>query len=113
MRRDDATILDMVRACRLILDFTTGMDFAAFTADTRTQSAVLHQLMVLGEAVKRLSAEAREAHAEVPWNAVAGMRDKLIHAYDEVDLGQVWQTAQRDVPTLLRQLEEVLPGTGS
>ena len=109
MQRDQVTLLDIARAARLAADFVADMDREAFLADTKTQSAVLHQLLVVGEAVKRLSDEFRAAHAETPWGLIAGMRDKLIHAYDEVDLDQVWVTVQRDVPALLRQIEPVLP----
>lgn len=74
---------------------------AAFLEDYKTQSAVLHQLMVIGEAVKRLSVEFRDDHPVVPWSLIAGMRDKLIHGYDIVDLDEVWRTAEVDVPELL------------
>jgi len=87
------------------------MDKAAFLQDIKTQSAVLHQLMVMGEAVKRLSQDFRSHHPEIPWALVAGMRDKLIHGYDIVDLHEVWRTADVvDVPGLLSLLEPLLPG---
>ena len=72
--RDDATLLDFLRAARL------------------AQAAVLHELLVLGEAAKRLSAAFREEHPDVPWKAIAGMRDRLLHGYDDVDLDLVWKT---------------------
>ena len=97
MSRDQATLLDIARAARLVLEFTRGMDQEAFLGDLKTQSAVLHQLMVLGEAVRRLSAPLRESHPQIPWSLVTGMRDKLIHGYDAVDLDEVWLTAERDV----------------
>ena len=68
--------------------------YAAFLADLKTQSAVLHQLLILGEAAKRLSQLFRDAHAHIPWPLITGMRDKLIHHYDVVDLGVVWETIQ-------------------
>ncbi len=86
MPHDDATLLDIIRAARLATESVTGMDYATFARDTKTQSAVLHQLMVVGEAVKRLSPEFQAAHPDTPWALIAGMRDKLIHAYGEVDL---------------------------
>ena len=102
-------LLDVARAARLAIEFVAGMDRAAFIQDTKTQSAVLHQLLVLGEAVKRLSAEFRAAHPQTPWTLIAGMRDKLIHAYDEVDLEEVFKTLERDVPDLLKRIQPLLP----
>ena len=112
MHRDEATLLDIATAARLVLEFTEGMDQAAFLDDIKTQSSVLHQLKVLGEAVKRLSDEFRSRHPEIPWTLMAGMRDKLIHGYDIVDLEEVWMTANRDVPDLLHWLEPHLPKAG-
>jgi uncharacterized protein with HEPN domain len=101
MSRDEATELDLAKAARLILDFTRGLDKATFVADAKTQSAVLHQIMLVGEAVKRLSPEFRDSHAQLPWALIAGMRDKLIHPYDAVDLDLVCHTVQTDIPRLL------------
>ncbi len=107
--RDEAVLLDILRAARLVISFRQDMTEAAFLDDLKTQSAILHQLMVMGEAVKRLSADFRDRHVEVPWALIAGMRDKLIHGYDIVDLEQVWQTAVEDVPELLSLLEPLVP----
>jgi len=109
MHRDEATLLDIATATRLVLEFIEGMDKADFLDDIKTQSSVLHQLMVLGEAVKRLSDDFRARHPEISWTLMAGMRDKLIHGYDIVDLEEVWKTANRDVPDLLHWLEPHLP----
>jgi uncharacterized protein with HEPN domain len=112
MQRDEATLLDIATAARLVLEFTEGMNKADFLDDIKTQSSVLHQLMVLGEAVKRLSDDFRDRHSEIPWALMAGMRDKLIHGYDIVDLEEVWKTGNRDVPDLLHWLEPHLPRAG-
>jgi len=109
MEHDRSTLLDIVRAGELVQEFKAGMDKASFLEDFKTQSAILHQLMVMGEAVKRLSSEFRAAHPQIPWALVAGMRDKLIHGYDIVDLEQVWQTAVTDVPALLEEIRPLLP----
>ena len=77
---------------------------ADFLDDVKTQSAVLHQLLVVGEAVKRLSPTFRGRYPSIPWALIAGMRDSLIHEYDTVDLDEVWSTAKRDVPRLLLSL---------
>ena len=109
MVRDKAVLLDIVRAAQLALEFRQDMDKSSFFGDLKTQSAILHQLMVMGEGVKRLSTAFRVQHPEVPWALIAGMRDKLIHGYDMVDLELVWQTVDNDVPALLSLIEPLLP----
>jgi uncharacterized protein with HEPN domain len=109
MRTDDATLLDIARALRRIRQFVEGFDRERFEDDERTQSAVLHQLLVLGEAVKRLSATFRAVHADIPWRLIAGMRDRLIHGYDTVDLDEVWHAATIRVPEVAERLAPVLP----
>jgi uncharacterized protein with HEPN domain len=105
--RDDAVLLDIVKAARLAKAFTHGFDKPAFLADLKTQSAVLHQLLVLGEAVKRLSAEFRDRYPAIPWKAIAGMRNILIHHYDTVDLDEVWKTVSIDVPAMIEFADSV------
>ena len=107
--RDKAILLDVARAAELALDFKKSMDKAAFLKDIKTQSAILHQLMVMGEAVKRLSQEFRDQHPEIPWPLIAGLRDKLIHGYDIIDLDRVWHTINKDVPDLKTKLAPLLP----
>jgi uncharacterized protein with HEPN domain len=112
MGRDEGTLLDIAKAARAILTFVQGLQKEDFLEDFKTQSAVLYQLIVIGEAVKRLSFEWRGQHPEIPWAAMAGMRDHLIHGYDLVDWDEVWRTATRDVPDLLHKLEAFLPQEG-
>ena len=109
MSRDSATLLDMLKAARLAVQFKAGFDKTGFLGDPKTQSAILHQLLVLGEAIKRLSEEFRALHPEVPWRMVAGMRDKLIHEYDAVDLEEAWKTINSDIPRLIALLEPLAP----
>ncbi len=109
MLRDDATLVDILHAARLTAQFTAGMDRSAFLADAKTQSAVLHQLLILGEAVKRLSPEFRAEHAQLPWKMMAGMRDIIIHQYDSVDLEEVWETLNRDLRDIIVALEPLVP----
>jgi uncharacterized protein with HEPN domain len=106
---DKSLLLDMDRACRLILQFKSGLDEAAFRLDEKTQSAVIHQLLILGEATKRLSEEFRSQHPQIPWSDIARMRDKMIHHYQEVNLREVWLAAQKDVPNLLSHLMPFVP----
>lgn len=110
MPRDEVVLLDVYRAGRHALAFVEGVpDAEAFGRDLKTRSAVLHQLLVLGEAVKRLSSAFRDAHPGVPWRQMAGLRDVLIHAYDIVDEVAVWHVLQRELPDVLTRIAPLLP----
>ena len=109
MPRDDATLLDILKAARLVVEFKGKLAKKAFLRDAKTQSAILHQLLVIGEAVKRLSEDFRAGHPEIPWLRIAGMRDKLIHAYDAVDLDEVWKTITKDIAPLISFLDPLVP----
>ena len=109
MPRDDAALLDILRAARLAVEFKGSVDKVAFVKDLKTQSAILHQLLLLGESVTRVSEEFRTQHPEIPWKMIAGMRNKLIHEYDDVDLDEVWETVSVDVPRLIALLELLAP----
>jgi uncharacterized protein with HEPN domain len=80
----------------------------AFLADGRTQDAVVRNLEIVGEAAKRLSAGVRDRAPDIPWKAVAGLRDKLIHDYFGVTLDIVWQVVDREAPALRRRVEALL-----
>ena len=108
MHRDEVVLQDIRNAARLVIQFVEGFDKPAFLNDWKTQSAVLYQLTVIGEAVKRLSKEFRASHPEIPWTLIAGMRDSLIHGYDLTDWDEVWKTANKDVPDLLDKIESYL-----
>lgn len=107
--RDLAYVLDVLNAARAAQSFMDGVDRDAFEKDLMRQSAVVRQIEIMGEATKRLSASFRNDHPDIPWRQIAGMRDILIHAYDRVDLDEVWTTVQVSIPRLIPQLEQLVP----
>ncbi|HAA29361.1 MAG TPA: hypothetical protein DCE56_18745 [Cyanobacteria bacterium UBA8553] len=108
MSRDSASLLDIVRAGQLVLQFTQGLNREQLASDVLRQSAILYQIAIMGEATKRLSREFREQHPEVPWDDMAGMRDIIAHQYDRLDLDIVWQVIERNIPELLNMIIPLL-----
>ena len=103
-----AVVVDIVTAARQILRFVEGMDLDEFRRDPKTSSAVILQLLIIGEASKRLPGEFHEEHREIPWSDIMRMRDLLIHHYRRTDLRQVWSTVQTDLSPLLEALEPLV-----
>jgi len=106
--RDLDYVIDILSAARLIQTFLVGRNRSEFEIDLMCQSAVIRQLEIIGEATKRLSATFRDKHPDIPWQKMAGMRDILIHAYDAVDLDEVWNAANQSIPRLIEQLEPLV-----
>ncbi len=107
---DAATLLDIAHCCRRIMTLVSNRQFADFESDESLREAIQYRLIVLGEAVKRLSGEFREEHAGFRWSGVAGLRDILIHAYERVDNRELWNIATGSVPQMLTFIEPFLPG---
>lgn len=109
MSRDMAYLLDILLHAKDARDFTTRIDKDTFYSDHKCQFAVIRCLEVIGEAVKRLSRDVQKTYPDIPWSKMAKMRDLLIHAYNRVDLDQVWDTVQNDLPSLISALERIIP----
>jgi len=104
MRNTDKLLFDIADAARLVEMFLAGIDRPGFDSDVKTQSAVLYQLAIVGEAVKLLPEEWRSQHPAIPWNQIGRMRDHLIHRYFSVDLDVLWHTATVDISELRKYL---------
>jgi len=109
MSDDRAVLIDIANACQFLSSFVQGRREGELDSDMLLQSAVLHQLLVLGEAVRRLSDGFRAAHPEIDWSGYVGLRNVLIHQYDEVDLGEIWKIITADLPVLSLQIAPLLP----
>jgi uncharacterized protein with HEPN domain len=100
MNRDEASLVDIVNAANRVLQFAEGLDKSELATNEEKQSAMLYQIIVIGEATKRLSLEFRNQHPQIPWKDIAGMRDILAHQYDRVNLNTLWDAIQIDIPEL-------------
>jgi uncharacterized protein with HEPN domain len=90
------------------MDFVEGMSQSDFLADKRTQQAAIMSLIVLGEAATKVMdryPDFANAHAQVPWRNMRGMRNRIAHGYFDIDLEVVWDTLQSALPPLAAALE--------
>jgi uncharacterized protein with HEPN domain len=109
MERDDSVYLrHILDAISRIEEYLHGVDEEIFYQHYLVQDGVIRQLEIIGEASKRLSREVRASCPNVPWQDIAGMRDKLIHDYFGVDLEAVWLTARDDIPALKAEISAIL-----
>ena len=108
MRSPLLYLSEMLDAARSIKDFVQGMEKETFLKDEKTRSAVAHQLLILGEASKAISADIKSRAPNLDWRGMAGMRDRLIHAYFNVDYDLVWDTAKNRVPMVEREIEKLI-----
>lgn len=100
-------LADIIDAMQKIGRFIEDFSELQFQEDEKTIFAVIRALEIVGEATKCLPDTLRSAYPQIPWKAMAGMRDKLIHQYTGVDLHVVWKTATEDIPALLPQIQHI------
>jgi uncharacterized protein with HEPN domain len=107
-RSDIAYLRHILDAINRIEEYLNGITEADFHNRYLIQDGVIRQIEIISEATKHLSRETRENSSHIPWQEIAGMRDKLTHHYFGVDMEEVWLTAQEDLPTLKREVEMIL-----
>ena len=97
----------MQQAASDACSFVEGLDKIDFLKDKRTQQAVIMSLIIIGEAATKAMdgyAQFTQAHAQVPWRNMRGMRNRITHGYFDINLDVVWDTVQTALPDLLAQL---------
>jgi len=100
---------DMLDAARRVAAKVDGKTIGDFQTDDNLQLAVVHLIQVIGEAASRVSAAIREENSTLPWDAVIGMRNRLVHDYGNVDYSIVWRVAVEEIPKLISVLAQIVP----
>ena len=99
-RRDEEWVQDILAAIADIRADTAGMDFSGFSAQPAIVRSVLYSISVIGEAAKNLSNEFKSAHPDIPWRAIAGIRDRIVHEYFRTNTRRIWDVVTDDLDAL-------------
>jgi uncharacterized protein with HEPN domain/predicted nucleotidyltransferase len=109
MAKDERAYLDdMLSAAERIARRVAGLTRTEYDADEDLRDALLYRLQTIGEAASKVSRETRDAHPDIPWAAMIGMRNRIVHAYDRLDDDLVWQVVTEDLPPLITALRRLL-----
>ena len=110
MTENDITdyLCDILNYSSDAIEFTRNITFEQFKKDKKTVYAVVRSLEVIGEATRKIPHTFRNENPDIPWQKIAGMRDKLIHDYTGVDLDIVWKTATKFAPKLKKEIEKII-----
>jgi uncharacterized protein with HEPN domain len=105
---DTIRVQHMLDACREAVGFVSGKTRTDLEQNRMLVLSLVKEVEIIGEAASKVSAEVREEHPEIPWQEIVLMRNRLIHAYFDVDLDVVWETLQQDIPVLEQKLHKIL-----
>ncbi len=97
----------MLDACCEALEFVNGKSRSDLDNDRMLVLSLVKEVEIIGEAASKVSPETKSNHPEIPWQDMALMRNRLIHAYFNIDLDVVWETIQKDLPELKRKHQDV------
>jgi len=101
-------LYDIKIACDRIQEFTKGMDLNKFANDFMCQDAVIRRIEIIGEASSKIDTTYQDNHPEIPWHRMRGMRNRLIHDYNEIDIELVWDTITNDIVDLKKKIEDLI-----
>jgi uncharacterized protein with HEPN domain/predicted nucleotidyltransferase len=107
--RTAAALLDMVEALESIQDFVAGRTYDDYATDRMLRRAIERELEILGEAANRVPKVFQSAHNEIDWGQIIGLRNVIIHRYDEIEDERMWNIITEQAPQLLAQVKPLVP----
>jgi uncharacterized protein with HEPN domain len=99
----------MLDRARLIQERVKGLSRQGFDEDVNLRFALAHLLQTIGEAARHVSSSFQQAHPNIPWKAIIGMRHRVVHDYMNLDEDVVWSTATKNMPPLIAELKKIVP----
>jgi uncharacterized protein with HEPN domain len=106
--KDKIVLLKIVGYIKEALLYTGGKSFNDFSADSKTVNATAFVLGQIGELVKLISDETQKANPEIQWRGIRGLRNRIVHDYESIDMTMFWEVIRDDLPELERQMQELL-----
>ena len=101
-------VQDMIDCCEKALSYTEGLDMKGFIADSLKYDATIRNIEIIGEAATHVPRDLRDVYSEIPWNAIIGTRNRIVHAYMGIDDGIIWSIIQDAIPSMLPELRRLL-----
>lgn len=98
---------DILEYAKSASEFIENFSFEMLTNDKKTAFAIVRALEVIGEASNRIPEEVKEKYPNIPWHKIRGLRNKIVHNYDDIDYTIVWNILKNDIPTLISQVKEI------
>jgi uncharacterized protein with HEPN domain len=109
MKKNDTVFLQhILEAINQIEVYTSNVSYEQFLQERLLQDGVVRQLEIIGEASRNLSADFRDQHPEISWRQIIGLRNRVVHAYFELNLTIIWEVVENDLPVLKQGLEQLV-----
>lgn len=109
MTAKDKIILQKIRAyIDDVAQYIDGFSFEVFMKDKKTLSACAFSVSQIGELAKEISEDTQEKYGDIPWKSIRGMRNKIVHDYENIDLAVLWGTITKSLPELAKQIDGVM-----
>lgn len=109
MQRDLQFLLDMLQSAELVLAYTERCSKDGFFSNVMLQDAVIRRLLIVAEAARRVSDKTRQELPNISWQEINGMRNRLVHDYDDINLNIVWDVVQLEIRPLIEELKSQIP----
>ena len=108
MNREKQFLLDMLLSARIAIKYRQEKSIDDLENNLQLQDALIRRLLIIGEASNRISESTQNSSPSIPWRLIKGMRNRLVHEYDDIDLDTVWETVKTSLPILAFELEKIV-----
>lgn len=99
---------DILEYAKFAIAFSENITYEGFVNDAKTAFAIVRALEVIGEASNRIPDELKEKYSYLPWHKMRGLRNKIVHNYDDIDYIIVWNIIHNEIPKLIQQVESII-----